>query len=150
MENACHINSRANINVIILLFTRQWSILVNTEVQSHALLHWGFGTSVPFWFTSYTIFGLAVQILYAWARNGKLYFEESVLAQMLFQCSIYLFSFHRQKNFHYHQILKGPHNYCLASTILQFQGLLLPNDLLKAPLSDETVRTKFTDIILQK
>ena len=43
---ACHINSRAN--VMILLFTRQWSILVNTQVHSHALLHRGFGTSVPF------------------------------------------------------------------------------------------------------
>jgi len=26
----------------------QWSILGNTQVQSHALLCWGFGTSVPF------------------------------------------------------------------------------------------------------
>jgi len=26
----------------------QWSILVNTQVQSHALLCRGFGTSVPF------------------------------------------------------------------------------------------------------
>ena len=41
---ACHINSRAN--VMILLFTRQWSILVNTQVHSHALLHRGFGTSL--------------------------------------------------------------------------------------------------------
>ena len=40
--------------------------------------------------------------------------------------------------------MEGPHNYCLVSTILQFQGLLLPSDLLK---SDETVRTKCTDII---
>ena len=32
----------------VLLFTRQWSILVNPQVQSHALLHRGLGTSVPF------------------------------------------------------------------------------------------------------
>ena len=35
-------------NAVMLLFTRQWSIPVNTQLQSHALLCWGFGTSVPF------------------------------------------------------------------------------------------------------
>ena len=62
----------------------------STITCTAALRVWHFSAFHWFWFTSYTIFGLAVQILYAWARNRKLYFEESVAAQMLFQCSIYL------------------------------------------------------------
>ena len=112
-----------------------------------------FGQLILVHVSYYLWFSSSSYVCMNWVRKSRwLYFKESVLSQMF---HISLMAMNRESKIRQRSsqiILKDPRQLrcCLVSTYCTFQGMVwcYLNILCKALLSDESVRTKFTDIIL--